>query len=111
VNKVFSRQASEWARQERSGHSNGDLDSSGAAGGTLYTLLFTNSHLRLFLPTAVNSSQQIFLFKKNAFSWDVAPCGVVRIDVSEKRVASIFRAQIIRDLGALVFHTVVWSTS
>jgi hypothetical protein len=30
---------------------------------------------------------------KNAVFWDVAPCGLVKTDVSGERVASIFRVE------------------
>jgi hypothetical protein len=36
---------------------------------------------------------------KNVVFWDVAECGLVRTDVSEERIASIFRVAIIRELG------------
>jgi hypothetical protein len=41
----------------------------------------------------------------NAVFWDVTPCGFLRTDVSEERIASIIRVERISELGtALAVH-------
>jgi hypothetical protein len=43
---------------------------------------------------------------RNALSWGVKPCGFVRSDVSEERVASISRVTRIGEIGATLAATI-----
>jgi hypothetical protein len=42
---------------------------------------------------------------KNAVFWDVTPCALVRADVSEEHIASIFWVRIISELGTTLAVT------
>jgi hypothetical protein len=47
---------------------------------------------------------------KNAVFWDVTPCGFVRTDVSEERIASIMREKRIGEIGTTLAVTTNRST-